>query len=80
MSAKLNAAETLTMRSEGKEEQKKEIRPAVIGDLQEQRFHSLVEARTRLKVVEDTEATYIGSLLSSKPKGRRKRRWYIIGS
>lgn len=53
---------------------KKEIRPAVIGDLQEQRLHSLVEARTRLKVVEDVEATYIDYLLRAKAKERRKRR------
>ena len=53
---------------------KKEIRPAVIGDLQEQRLHSLVEARTRLKVVEDVETTYIDYLLRAKAKERRKRR------
>ena len=57
-----------------KEKTKKEIRPTVIGDLQEQRLHSLVEARARLKVVEDVEATYIDYLLRAKAKERRKRR------
>lgn len=51
---------------------RKEIRPAVIGDLQELRFHRQVEARTRLKVAEDTEATYIESLCILKQKDQSK--------
>lgn len=57
LSARLNAAERLKY-SLSKEKTKKEIRPTVIGDLQEQRLHSLVEARARLKVVEDVNNLY----------------------
>ena len=75
----LNVVERLKVASERGEKKtppttttRKEIRPAVIGDLQELRFHGQVEARTRLKVAEDTEATYIESLCILKQKDQDK--------
>lgn len=69
LSARVNAVERLKVESEwgmGGGRGGREIRPAMLGDLQEKSFHRQIEARAKVKVTENVEETYSNSLLVLK--------------